>query len=106
MSENKFEVISYEDEVSFTFTLEDGVTQETIESEITFIWEDTLEKFIEKFGPDKPYNLRTFSLEKQYNFYVHQLESRIEDELEEIEESIANKSKYGFEFTGQLHNDD
>jgi len=105
MSENKFEVISYEDEVSFTFTLEDG-TQESIESEMTFIWEDTLDKFIEKFGPDKEYNLRTFSMEKQYRFYVDQLESRIEDELEEIEQSIANKSKYGFEFTGQLHNDD
>ena len=105
MSENKFEVISYEDEVSFTFTLEDG-TQESIESEMTFIWEDTLDKFIEKFGPDKEYNLRTFSMEKQYRFYVDQLESRIEDELEEIEQSIANKSKFGFEFTGQLHNDD
>ena len=105
MSENKFEVISYEDEVSFTFTLEDG-TQESIESEMTFIWEDTLDKFIEKFGADKEYNLRTFSMEKQYRFYVDQLESRIEDELEEIEQSIANKSKFGFEFTGQLHNDD
>ncbi|MBN2816820.1 MAG: MoaD/ThiS family protein [Campylobacterales bacterium] len=103
--ENKYEVITYEDEVTFSYTLEDG-TQESVECELTFIWEDNLKKFIEKFGSDKEYTLKSFKFEQHYNFYVNQVESRIEDQLEEIEEGIANKSKYGFEFTGQLHNDD
>ena len=106
LEEKKYEVITYQDEVDFSYTLEDEQTEETIECELTFIWEDSLEKFVEKFGHDKQYNLKSFKLENQYNFYVNQLESRIEEQLEEIEEGISNKSKYGFEFTGQLHNDD
>lgn len=103
--EKLFEVITYENDVSFSYTDDEG-KEENIECEITFIWEDTLEKFFEKFGSDKPYDIRSFRFEDQYNFYVDKLESRIEAQIEEIEESIASKSKFGFEFTGSLMDED
>lgn len=106
MSEEKvYEVITYEKEVSFSYESEDG-KEETIDSEVTFIWEGTLEKFFEEFGEDKPYDIRTFRSEGQYSYYVNKLESRIEAQIEEIEENIASKSKFGFEFTGSLMDED
>lgn len=104
--EKSFEVITYEDEAVFKYTLPDEAEEQTIECELTFIWEDTLEKFLEEHGSDKPYRVKNFTQQNQYNFYIHQIETRTEEQLEAVEEEIANKMKYGFEFTGQLHNDD
>ena len=100
-----FKVITYEEEVEFKYTLPDEDEERSIESEITFLWEDSLEEFIQEHG-DKPYNIHAFRQESQMKFFLHQLESRMEDQIEEVEEEIANKMKFGFEFTGQLHNDD
>jgi len=106
-SEKKaFEVITYEDEVAFKYTLPDNDEEQVMEHELTFIWEDTLEKFIEEHGADKPYKINSFALEKHYKFFIHQVESRTDDLIEEVQEDIANKTKFGFEFSGQLHNDD
>ena len=109
MSKNearKFEVITYEEEVAFSYTLPGEDEPRTIESEITLIWEDTVEKFIEEHGADKAYEVHSFTLEKQQKFFIDQIENRTEELIEEVEEEIANKMKYGFDFSGQLHNDD
>ena len=105
-SEVLFEVITYEDEVTFNYTLPDEEEQQTIEAELTFIWEESVDAFVEKFGADKPYRVNSFKFENQHNFFLHQLESRTDAQIEEVEEEIANKMKFGFEFSGQLHNDD
>lgn len=102
----KFEVITYEEEVAFNYTLPGKDEQETIETEITLVWEDTLDKFKEIHGEEKAYEIHGFTLEKQRQFFIDQIENRTEQLIEEVEEEIANKMKYGFEFTGQLHNDD
>ena len=104
--EKVYEVITYEDEVEFKYTLPDDDTPQVMEHELTFIWEDTAAKFIEEFGADKPYKINSFKLKQHYDFFIHQVESRTDDLIEGVEEDIANKGKYGFEFTGQLHNDD
>jgi len=105
--ENKaYEVISYTDMVVFNYTLPDHKEPQSIEQELTFIWEDTIEKFIEEYGNDKPYKVHTFKQEREQNFFIEQLEGRTEDLIDEIEEEIANKMKFGFDFSGQLHNDD
>lgn len=104
--EKVFEVITYDEEVEFKYTLPDEDEERTIECELTLIWEDSLGKFIQEHGENIPYKVHTFKYENQYNFFVHQLESRADDAIEEVQEQIANKTKFGFEFTGQLHNDD
>lgn len=101
-----FEVITYTDEVSFNYTLPDEEEPRTIEHEITLVWEDTLEKFFEEHGEDKPYKINTFRREREQTFFLDQIESLTEDLIDEVQEEIANKMKFGFDFSGQLHNDD
>jgi len=101
-----FEVITYDEEVEFKYTLPGEDKQRSIECELTFIWEDSLEKFIEEHGDEIPYKINSFKFENQYRFFIHQVESRTEDQIDEVQEEIANKTKFGFEFSGQLHNDD
>ena len=101
-----FEVITFTDEVAFNYTLPDEEEQQSIEHELTFIWEDTLEKFKEEHGEDKPYKVHTFRREREMNFFIEQVESETEDLIDEVQEEIANKMKFGFDFSGQLHNDD
>ena len=101
-----YEVITYTDDVGFNYTLPDEEEAQTIEHELTFVWEDTLEKFIEEHGSDKPYKIQAFRREREQKFFIHQIEKLTEDLIDEVQEEIANKMKFGFEFSGQLHNDD
>ena len=105
--ENKaYEVIIYTDMVAFNYTLPGDEEPQTIEHELTFIWEDTIEKFIEEHGADKPYRVQTFKREREQKILIEQIEGRADDLIDEVQEEIANKMKFGFEFSGQLHNDD
>lgn len=101
-----FEVITYDEEVEFKYTLPDEDEERVIEAEMTFVWEDSIDKLKEELGADKEYKVHTFKLKSHYDFFINQVESRADDTIEEAEEEIANKMKFGFEFTGQLHNDD
>ena len=101
-----FEVITYIDEVAFNYTLPDEEEPRTLEHELTFVWEDTLEKFVEEYGAKKPYKIRSFRREREQKFFTDQIESETEDLIDEVQEVIANKMKFGFDFSGQLHNDD
>ena len=102
----QFEVITYQDEIAFEYTLPDEKEPGTIEHEVTIVWEDTLEKFFEEQGKDKPYKINTFKREREQKKFIEQIEGLTEDLIDEVQEEIANKMKFGFEFTGQLHNDD
>ena len=101
-----FEVITYVDVVGFNYTLPDDEETHTIEHELTFVWEDTLEKFIEEHGADKPYRIQAFRREREEKFFIDQIERLTDDLIDEVQEEIANKMKFGFDFSGQLHNDD
>jgi len=101
-----YELISYEEVVEFKYTLPDEDEESVLERELTFIWEDGLAKFIEEHGADKPYKVHSFKREREYNFFLDQQEGLTDDLIEEVQEEIANKMKFGFEFSGQLHNDD
>lgn len=104
--EKIYEVITYDEEVEFKYTLPDEEEERVIETELTFVWEDSIDKFKEELGEDKEYQVHRFKLASHYHFFINQVESRTEDQIEEVEQEIANKLKFGFEFTGQLHNDD
>ena len=101
-----YKVITYTDVVAFNYTLPDEEEQQAIEHELIFVWEDTIEKFVEEHGADKPCNIRTFRREREQKFFIDQIESQTDDLIDEVQEEIANKMKFGFEFSGQLHNDD
>ena len=101
-----YEVITYTDDVAFSYTLPDEEEPQTVEHELRFVWEDTLEKFAEEHGTDKPYKIHTFRREREQNYFIDRIESEAEDLIDEVQEEIANKMKFGFEFSGQLHNDD
>lgn len=104
--ERSFDVITYDEEVAFNYTLPGEDEPRTIECDVTLIWEDSIEKFKEEKGEDKAYEVHSFKLENQQKFFIDEIESRTEELIDEVEEEIANKMKYGFEFSGQLHNDD
>ncbi len=101
-----YEVITYTDIVAFNYTLPNEEETQTIEHELTFIWEDTIEKFLDEHGTGRPYKVHTFKREREQKFFIERIEGQTEDLIDEVEEEIANKMKFGFEFSGQLHNDD
>ncbi|MEA1879778.1 MAG: hypothetical protein U9N11_03970 [Campylobacterota bacterium] len=109
MSENEdrpFKVITYIDNVTFNYTLPGEEEAQALEHELTFVWEDTIEKFVEEHGNNKPYSVQSFRREREQKFFIDRIESETEDLIDEVQEEIANKMKFGFEFSGQLHNDD
>ncbi len=101
-----FEVITYEENVAFKFTSPETGEPDSLEHELTFIWEESIEEFIKEHGTDKAYKIQTFKRSRARDIFLEQVEGRTDDTIEEVQEEIANKMKFGFEFTGQLHNDD
>jgi hypothetical protein len=101
-----YKVITYTDIVAFNYTLPNEEEPRTIEHELSIVWEDTIEKFIEEHGVDKDYKVHTFPREREYNNLINQIDELAEDLIDEVQEEIANKMKFGFDFSGQLHNDD
>lgn len=101
-----YKVITYTDEVTFNYTLPGEEESQGIEHELTFVWEESLEAFIEEHGSDKPYKIHSFRREREQKFFMDQIENETEELIDEVQEEIANKMKFGFEFSGQLHNDD
>lgn len=55
-------------------------------------WEDT----IEKYGADKEYKIHKFPREREYNNLINQIDELAEDLINEVQEEIANKMKFGF----------
>ena len=101
-----FEVITYTEEVKFNYTLPDEDEPRTIEHDITIVWEDSLAEFKEEHGTTKEYKIHTFPRERERNNLINQIDELTEDLIDEVQEEIANKMKFGFDFSGQLHNDD
>lgn len=106
--ENKrpYKVITYTEDVAFNYTLPDDEEQQTIEEELTFVWEDTFEKFIEEHGEEKPFKMYAFNRENEQKILIDRIEDLTDDMIEEVQDRIAGKMKFGFDFSGQLHNDD
>ena len=101
-----FEVITYTDLVAFNYTLPDKEEQQTIERELTIVWEDTVEKFIQEHGNEREYEVHTFKKLREQEHLINKIDDEAEDLIDEVQEEIANKMKFGFDFSGQLHNDD
>jgi len=103
---NSMEVISYMDNIVFNYTLDDNEEQQSIEREVMVIWEESIEKFVEEFGEEKEYEIHKFKLPRDKENFIEKVEDELEEVIDEVQDEIANKTKFGFEFSGQLHNDD
>jgi gas vesicle protein len=103
---NNFEVITYSEEVVFNYVLPGEENPSELPRELTLVWEDDLDKLLEEKGGEVNYTIHSFPNEMQKTKFIEKIEETLEDDIEEVEEEIANKTKFGFEFTGQLHNDD
>lgn len=104
--QKEYDVISYEQVVGFNYTLPEEEEPRILEHELTFIWEESIEKFIEEHGKHRAYKVNSFQREREQKAFIDRLEGQTDDAIEEVQEEIANKMKFGFEFSGQLHNDD
>jgi Cft2 family RNA processing exonuclease len=103
---NNFEVITYEETVVFNYNLPDDEKTYELPRDLTFVWEESLEDLFKEKGNDINHEVHTFSNEMMKNKFIEKIEEILDEDIEEVEEEIANKTKFGFEFTGQLHNDD
>ena len=103
-------ILVVDDETDLEILIKQKFRKEIRNKEYEFFFaingKDALEKLLEEQGDEIPYKINSFKYENQYKFFLHQVESRMDDAIEEVQEEIAAKMKFGFEFTGQLHNDD
>lgn len=104
MSE-KYEVITYEDIAVFNYTLPETDEKEQVEREMTLVWEDSLEKFFEAYNPQKPYKINTFDTEKQKNKFITNIDDENEKIIDEVDEEIGRKMKFGFDYTSPTYED-
>ena len=104
MSE-KYEVITYEDIAVFNYEVPGMAEKEHIEKEITLVWEDSIEKFFEAYHPEKAYKIYTFDTERQKNRFVDAIDDENEKIIDDVDEEISRKMKFGFDYTSPTYED-
>lgn len=102
---DKYEVITFEDNIAFNYTLPDDDKQEQINREVTIVWEETLEKFFETYGAQKPYEIHSFENEKKKNRFVADIEDKNEKIIDEVDEEISLKMKFVHAYTSPTYED-
>ena len=100
-----YEVISYQDIIVFNYTLPGKDTEDQIDREVIFVWEDTLEKFLEKFKSKKPYKIDSFKREQDMNRFITNIENDTEKIIDEVEDEISQKMKFGNFFRSPISED-
>ena len=104
MSE-KYDVITYEDIAIFNYTVPGTEEKEHLEREITLVWEDTLENFFETYNADRQYKINSFDTEKQKNRFITAIDDENEKIIDEVDEEISRKMKFGFDYTSPTYED-
>jgi hypothetical protein len=104
MSE-KHEVITYEENIVFNYTLTGEEAPSQLEREMTLLWEESLEQFIEQFGSEKEYKLHSFDKERDKLRFVAKLEDENDAIIDQVDEEIAQNMKFGFLYTSPTYED-
>lgn len=104
-SGEKYEVITYEDEIVFNFTLPEDDKENHLSKEVTLVWDDTLEKFFETHTKEKFYKIHSFKNEREKNRFVQNIENATEEVIDQIDEEISQKMKFGFDYTSPTYED-
>lgn len=102
---DKYEVITYEDIAIFNYSLPEKEEKEQIEREMTLVWEDSLEKFLEAYSSEKPYNIISFDSEKQKNKFIADIDDKNDAIIDEVDEEIGRKMKFAFDYTSPTYED-
>jgi len=100
-----FEVITYEDTMVFKYSLSEQEPQEQIERDVTLVWEEPLEKFLESFGSEKPYEVHSFKNEREKNLFITSIEDRTDEIIDEVDEEISQKMKFSHVYTSPTYED-
>ncbi|HQS65885.1 MAG TPA: hypothetical protein PLM93_01705 [Sulfuricurvum sp.] len=100
-----YEVITYEDVAVFNYVLPEKKEKEQVEREMTLVWEDSLEKFFEAYGSEKPYKITTFDMERQKNKFIADIEDKNDAIIDEVDEEISRKMKFSFDYTSPTYED-
>jgi len=100
-----YEVIIYQDTIVFNYTLPDEDDKKEIAREVTLVWEDTLEKFLETFSEQKLYKIKSFEKEKEKDRFISNIEDETERTIDEVEEEISRKMKFSFDYTSPTYED-
>lgn len=104
MSE-KYEVITYEENIVFNYTLPKEEEPQQLEREMTLVWEEDLEKFIETYGDEKSYKIHSFDKERDKNKFVAKVEDENDAIIDQVDEEIAQNMKFGFLYTSPTYED-
>lgn len=100
-----FEVITYEDTMVFNYSLSEQEPQEQIVRDVTLVWEESLEKFLEAFGTEKPYQVHSFRDEREKNQFIASIEDRTDEIIDEVDEEISQKMKFSHVYTSPTYED-
>lgn len=101
----KYEAMTYEDIIVFNYSLSGEHGIEQINREMTLIWDNTLEKFFEEYKPERPYKINSFEKEKEKNKFIRDIEIENEKIMDEVDEEISRKMKFGFDYTSPTYED-
>mgnify|MGYP005849172365 CR=1 FL=1 len=104
MSE-KYEVITYEENVIFNYTLPGEEAPDQLECEMTLVWEEDLDAFLEQFGAQKEYKLHSFLKERDKLRFISKLEDENDSIIDQVDEEISQRMKFGFLYTSPTYED-
>jgi len=102
---NKFDVVSYKESVAFDFTNPETNEKEQIHKELTLIFEDSIDKFLEEHGKDVEHFVKALHTQQAKEKYIDSIDERNEEIIDQVEEEISCKMKFSFDYTSPLHED-
>ncbi|WP_151900331.1 hypothetical protein [Sulfurimonas hydrogeniphila] len=101
----KYEVITYEENIVFNFTLPEDGKENQLSKEVILVWDDVLEKFLETFTQEKSYTIHSFKNAREKNRFIENIEKVTEEIIDQIDEDISQKMKFGFDYTSPTYED-
>ncbi len=91
--------------IVFNFTLPEDGKENQLSKEVTLVWDDTLENFLETEAKEKSYAIHSFKNERKKNRFIDSIENVTEEIIDQIDEEISQKMKFGFEYTSPTYED-
>ena len=102
---NEFDVVSYQHSVAFDYMNPYTNEKEQLHKELTLIWEDSLESFLQKHGKGIPHIVKALHTEQAKEKYIESIDERNDEIIDQVEEEISCKMKFSFDYTSPLHED-
>ena len=104
-TDEKYKVITYEDNIVFNFTLPEDGKEKQLSKEVTLVWDETLEQFLDTYTNEKSYKVHSFKNEREKNRFIENIENATEEIIDQIDEEISQKMKFGFDYTSPTYED-